>query len=275
MVVATTLVNGSILVNQLQFRRLDRFSTFKLDICGKFKFKKSISHCTLIPPKMMMDSVENRAAAAAGDEGVSLGGLEKEAVIDGSMNFSSDGIQAFLNSMSKWLMAAVYGMILLWRHDMEALWVTSGGVVNTCLSIALKRILNHERPVSTLRSDPGMPSSHAQSIFYTVAFSIILMIKFFGFNEMTAVTSTLIFAMGSYFSWLRVSQRFHTLNQVAVGAILGFCFSIFWFWLWDAIVMKAFINHYWVRIVAVVGAAGFSVGFLLYVIRNWVIEDLH
>lgn len=39
--------------------------------------------------------------------------------------------------------------------------------------------------------------------------------------------------------------------------------------------MKAFINHYWVRIVAVVGAAGFSVGFLLYVIRNWVIEDLH
>lgn len=158
---------------------------------------------------------------------------------------------------------------------MEALWVTSGGVVNTCLSIALKRILNHERPVSTLRSDPGMPSSHAQSIFYTVAFSIILMIKFFGFNEMTAVTSTLIFAMGSYFSWLRVSQRFHTLNQVAVGAILGFCFSIFWFWLWDAIVMKAFINHYWVRIVAVVGAAGFSVGFLLYVIRNWVIEDLH
>lgn len=48
---------------------------------------------------MMMDSVENRAAAAAGDEGVSLGGLEKEAVIDGSMNFSSDGIQAFLNSM--------------------------------------------------------------------------------------------------------------------------------------------------------------------------------
>uniref|UniRef100_M0ZVY3 Uncharacterized protein n=1 Tax=Solanum tuberosum TaxID=4113 RepID=M0ZVY3_SOLTU len=76
-------------------------------------------------------------------------------------------------------------------------------------------------------------------------------------------------------SWLRVSQRFHTLNQVAVGAILGFCFSIFWFWLWDAIVMKAFINHFWVRIVAVVGAASFCVGFLLYVIRNWVIEDLH
>ncbi|KAK4711835.1 hypothetical protein R3W88_006348 [Solanum pinnatisectum] len=267
MTVATTLVNGPILVSQLQFRGLNRFSTFKLDICGKFKFKKSISHCTLIPPKMT-DSVENRAAAPAGDEGVSFGGLQQEALTDGSINFSSDGVKAILNSLSKWLMAAVFGIILLWRHDMEVLWATSGGVVNACLSTALKGILNHERPVSTLRSDPGMPSSHAQSIFYTVAFCIILMIKFFGFNEITAVISALIFAMGSYFSWLRVSQRFHTLNQVAVGAILGFCFSIFWFWLWDAIVMKPFITHFWVRIVAVVG---FCVGFLLYVIRNWVI----
>lgn len=156
---------------------------------------------------------------------------------------------------------------------MEALWTTSGGVVNACLSTALKGILNHERPVSTLRSDPGMPSSHAQSIFYTVAFCIISMIKYFGINGITAATSALIFAMGSYFSWLRVSQRLHTLNQVAVGAVLGFCFSIFWFWLWDAIVMKAFIAHFWVRIVAFVGAAGLCVGFLLYVIRNWVIEE--
>ncbi|KAK6798074.1 hypothetical protein RDI58_005776 [Solanum bulbocastanum] len=269
MTVATTLVNGPILVSQLQFRGFNRFSTSKLDTCGKFKFKKSISHCTLIAPKMM-DSV-----AAAGDEGVNFGGLEQEALIDGSINFSSDGVKAILNSLSKWLIAAVFGIILLWRHDMEVLWATSGGVVNARLSTALKGILNHERPVSTLRSDPGMPSSHAQSIFYTVAFCIILMIKFFGFNEITAVISALIFAMGSYFSWLRVSQRFHTLNQVAVGAILGFCFSIFWFWLWDALLIKAFIAHFWVRIVAVVGAAGSCVGFLLYGVWNWVHDNKH
>ncbi|MCD9559236.1 hypothetical protein HAX54_017093 [Datura stramonium] len=199
----------------------------------------------------MMDSVENQGA---GDEGVSLDGLGQEALIDESSNFTSGGIQAILNGMSKWLMAAVFGIIFLWRHDIEALWAASGGVLNVCLSTALKGILNHERPVSTLRSDPGMPSSHAQSIFYVVVFCIISMVEYFGFNGITAVTGALIFAMGSYFSWLRVSQRFHTLNQVAVGAILGFCFSIFWFWLWDAVVMKAFITHFWVQIVAV-GAA--------------------
>ncbi|CAN4080108.1 unnamed protein product [Withania somnifera] len=204
----------------------------------------------------MMNSVENRDAD--GDEGVSL---EQEALIDGSMNFSSGGIQTTLNSLSKWLMAAVFGITILWRHDMETVWATSGGVLNSCLSVALKNILNHERPVSTFRSDPGMPSSHV--------------VKYSGFNGITAVTSVLIFAMGSYFSWLRVAQRFHTSNQVTVGAVLGFCFSIFWFWLWDAIVLEAFVDHFWVQIVAFVGAAGLGVGFLLYVIRNWDIEDLH
>ncbi|KAM3252337.1 lipid phosphate phosphatase epsilon 2, chloroplastic [Capsicum annuum] len=272
MTVATTLVYQPILVTQYQFPRLNRISTCKLDVSSKFMSKKSISRCILIPP-VMMASVDNRDAGR--DESVSIEGLEQEAFVDGSMDFSSGGLEATLNSLSKWLMAAVFGIILLWRHDMEALWATSGGVLNACLSTALKGILNHERPVSTLRSDPGMPSSHAQSIFYTVAFCIISMVKYMGFNGITAVTGVLIFAMGSYFSWLRVSQRLHTLNQVIVGAVLGFCFFIFWFCLWDSIVLKVFIEHFWIQIVNFVGAAGFCVGFLLYVIRNWVIEDLH
>ncbi|KAG5623458.1 hypothetical protein H5410_008676 [Solanum commersonii] len=203
---------------------------------------------------------------SAGNEG-----LEQEVL----MNFSSAGIQATLNNLSKWLVGVVFGIMFVWRHDVETLWAICGGVVNARLSTVLKGILNHERPVITLRSDPGMPSSHAQSIFYTVAFCIISMVEYFGCNGITAVTSVFIIAMGSYFSWLRVSQRFHTLNQVAVGAVLGFCFSIFWFWLWDALLIKAFIAHFWVRIVAVVGAAGSCVGFLLYVVRNWVHDNKH
>ncbi|CAN4083323.1 unnamed protein product [Withania somnifera] len=266
---ATTFVSTPILASQRQFPKLNTFSTCKLDFSSKLLSRKSLSHCKKYPliPPILMNSVKN--PAASGDDGVSLGSLEQEPLIDGSVNFSSVGLEATLNSLSKWLMAAVFGSIFLWRHDMETLWATSGGVLNACLSVALKSTLNHERPVSTLRSDPGMPSSHAQSIFYTVAFCIISMVKYFGFNGITAVTSVLIFAMGLYFSWLRVSQRLHTLNQVAVGAVLGFCFSIFWFWLWDAIVLEAFVAHFWVQIVAFVGAAGFCVGFLLYVIQNW------
>jgi hypothetical protein len=34
-------------------------------------------------------------------------------------------------------------------------------------------MFNHERPAPALRSDPGMPSSHAQSIFYAAVFLVL------------------------------------------------------------------------------------------------------
>lgn len=74
---------------------------------------------------------------------------------------------------SKWLVFALFSTIILWRHNAESLWAAMGSIINAMLSVILKRILNHERPVSTLRSDPGMPSSHAQSIFFMVVFAIL------------------------------------------------------------------------------------------------------
>lgn len=74
---------------------------------------------------------------------------------------------------SKWLVAVLFGIFLLWRHDAEALWAAMGSVINACLSTILKRLLNQERPVSHLRSDPGMPSSHAQSLFFMTTLAIL------------------------------------------------------------------------------------------------------
>lgn len=70
-------------------------------------------------------------------------------------------------------MAALFSAVIIWRHDAEALWALMGAVLNTGLSTVLKRVLNQERPVSNLRSDPGMPSSHAQSFFFNVIFVVV------------------------------------------------------------------------------------------------------
>ncbi|CAN4123578.1 unnamed protein product [Withania somnifera] len=121
----------------------------------------------------MADSVRSRASFGDEDVSIKLGVLEQEALIHGFSTSASGGLNATLNSLSKWLMATVFGIILLWRHDGEVLWAVSGSILNAGLSTVLKRILNQERPVSTIRSDPGMPSSHAQSIFYTVMFCIV------------------------------------------------------------------------------------------------------
>ncbi|KAG6666628.1 hypothetical protein CIPAW_01G045100 [Carya illinoinensis] len=197
------------------------------------------------------------------DEGIRV---RKEALVNGPSKFlrefMADGLEATLNRMSKWLVAALFGGIILWRHDSEVLWASMGSLLNCILSIVLKWILNQERPVSTLRSDPGMPSSHAQFIFFTVMFTNLSIMEWLGTNIFTVTISGLALAFGSYLSWLRVSQRFHTVSQVVVGAALGSIFCILWSWSWNAYVLKVFISILWVRIVVVLGAAGFAWIFL-------------
>lgn len=207
------------------------------------------------------------------DSEESTGLFQQEAVIDGLNEFQSgllaDGLEATLNRLSKWLVAALFGAVILWRHDAEAMWAVLGSIVNSILSVILKRTFNQERPDSTLRSDPGMPSSHGQSIFFTVVFAILSVVEWLGVNGFSLILGALILAFGTYLTWLRVSQGLHTISQVAAGAAVGFIFSIFWFWSWDAFVLKAFISSLSVRIIVIMAAAASCLGFLVYVIRYW------
>lgn len=180
---------------------------------------------------------------------------------------------ATLNRLSKWLVAALFGILILWKHDAEALWVAMGSVVNSCLSIKLKKLLNHERPATALRSDPGMPSSHAQSIFYTAFFAVLSLFQWLGTNAYTVGAGSVILMCGTYLTWLRVSQRLHTVSQVVVGAVLGSVCSITWFWLWHAFVFEAFTDSIFVRFFVVFGSLSFCSAFLLYVIQNWLDDD--
>ncbi|KAA8547393.1 hypothetical protein F0562_003743 [Nyssa sinensis] len=251
------------------------FQTSKLVLSGKSVYKKPFSwnNRTLRPNTMTEFTTVAASRGNTGDEGA----FEQEAFIHGSSdfrpNFMADRLEPTINNLSKWLVTALFGAVVLWRHDAEALWAAMGSVLNSGLSTTLKQILNQERPVSNLRSDPGMPSSHAQSIFFTVVFVVLSMVEWLGLNGLTMTLSGLMLALGSYFSWLRVSQQFHTISQVVVGALLGSIFSILWFWYWDAVVLPAFITHLWVRIFVVLAASGCSLGFLLYVIRHWVMDE--
>ncbi|XP_058179106.1 lipid phosphate phosphatase epsilon 1, chloroplastic isoform X1 [Rhododendron vialii] len=204
-----------------------------------------------------------------GDEGAAAAFEHESFINEFRPNSTAEGLEATLNRLSKWIVAGLFGAVLICRHDAEALWAAIGSVLNTGLSTMLKRVLNQERPVSNLRSDPGMPSSHAQSIFFTVIFVVVSMLQWLGANGLAITLSGLALAFGSYLSWLRVSQQLHTISQVVVGAVLGSAFSILWFWSWDAIVLKAFISYLWVRIVVVLGATIFCVGFLIHVVQHW------
>ncbi|MBA0620151.1 hypothetical protein Godav_005917 [Gossypium davidsonii] len=205
------------------------------------------------------------------DDGIQALEQEVEGFIDGSIRVQ--GFESTLNRLSKWLVSALFGGVILWRHDAEALWMAMGSIVNAVLSVGLKRLLNQERPVAGLKSDPGMPSSHAQSIFFTVVFAIASLLEWLGNNALSVGISVLALAFGSYLSWLRVSQKLHTMNQILVGAVVGSIFSVLWYLSWDAVVLEAFSSSLWVRVIVLLACAGFGLGFLTYVIRYWLQDE--
>ncbi|WZY79840.1 lipid phosphate phosphatase epsilon 2, chloroplastic isoform X1 [Brassica rapa] len=241
---------------------------FHKPTCSFYLGPSSIFLCSFSapPPKTMADLVKTHAwRDIDGEEGFQA--LEQEG-FSPSNDLVSGGINAVANRLSKWVVAAVFGSVLLLRHDGAALWAVIGSVSNSALSVALKRILNQQRPVATLRSDPGMPSSHAQSISF---------ISLFSGNTLSLspfpISLSLILALASYFVWLRVSQKLHTASQVVVGAIVGSVYSTLWHITWNSLVLQPFASSFSVQVAVFTVAAASALGFAVYVLLNWFKDD--
>lgn len=66
-------------------------------------------------------------------------------------------------------------------------------------------------------------------------------------------------------SWLRVSRRLHTANQVMAGAALGSAFGALWFALWRSLVQEALLtSSLSARIAVILGSAVSCVGIVVY-----------
>ncbi|CAF2110904.1 unnamed protein product, partial [Brassica napus] len=170
----------------------------------------------------------------------------------------------------KWVVSALFASIILLRHDGTALWAIIGSVSNSALSLFLKRLLNQARPATTSRTDPGMPSSHAQSISFISVFAVLSVMEWLGTNEVSLFLIMLILALGSYFASmrLRVSQKLHTSNQVVVGGFVGSVFCIFWYKTWNLLLLEAFKSSLLLQIYVFLVASAYTLAFAAYVVLN-------
>ncbi len=130
------------------------------------------------------------------------------------------------------LVAGSAAVVLLWRRDALAISVLTGAIANAIFSKVLKRILNQRRPDGAPVSDPGMPSSHAMSLFffasYLSAASLVWMPENVSvFVRLAACSFLAVFAVNSA-TW-RVEAGFHTSEQVFVGSVVGSIDGLLWF----------------------------------------------
>ena len=75
-----------------------------------------------------------------------------------------------VGSTAREVVAGSVALTFLYRRDAWSSLYVCGGILNAVLSKVLKRLINEARPEGARSKDPGMPSSHAQSLFFLGTF---------------------------------------------------------------------------------------------------------
>jgi membrane-associated phospholipid phosphatase len=121
--------------------------------------------------------------------------------------------------------------VLLYRRDALAVSAIVGALSNAVFGKILKRVLRQQRPDGAPLADPGMPSSHAMSLYFLSCYLCAAIAAWTPawapWQQAAAMLALLGFATSSAV-W-RVTSGLHTSAQIAVGALLGGTNGVLWF----------------------------------------------
>ena len=154
-------------------------------------------------------------------------------------------------SHTRWIVSLTAAAALLYRRDILMLRLLVGAIGSAVVCKILKRLINKARPASSSLSDPGMPSSHAQALFFfstylswmaresthphTHAHTLALRhtLTQCRSTELAPPNTTLVPSALSLAALLltarRVQRGHHDVAQVLVGGLLGIVNSTLWY----------------------------------------------
>lgn len=146
----------------------------------------------------------------------------------------SGGISAgkaynIIGTSAKEVVSATAAAVVIKSSTNAPLYYVTAGVANAVLSKVLKNVIRQPRPGAVFKSDGwGMPSSHAQSLFYFTAIVALNAERLVGTGPGLAaigsaaqqVTAGLTLYALVASTW-RVSSRKHSALQTIVGALVG------------------------------------------------------
>ncbi|GLC36960.1 hypothetical protein PLESTB_000173900 [Pleodorina starrii] len=142
----------------------------------------------------------------------------------------STALLAIINDLTKWAVSAAVFAVLLARRDLAVAWCVLGSIIASFLNKALKYIINEQRPPSARKADPGMPSSHANSLAFLGLYTALVLGH--GAAPLTSTTGPVaaaaVLALSCFLTWLRVRLGYHTTPQVVVGYGLGAATAAAW-----------------------------------------------
>ncbi|KAG1673878.1 hypothetical protein FOA52_012903 [Chlamydomonas sp. UWO 241] len=150
-----------------------------------------------------------------------------------------------INEATKWVVSAAAGLFLLLHHDAPVMWCLLGSIFASFVNKGLKYAINEQRPASARKADPGMPSSHANSLAFLATYSAaaLLLAAPQQAAQARAGGAASIVGLSLFLTWLRVVLGYHTVLQVVVGYSVGAASALGWLALGTQHVLPSLPDH--------------------------------
>ena len=143
-----------------------------------------------------------------------------------------DEVTTLIGKTASTLVSVSFFILLAHRRDALILTLFIGSILNAIFSKVAKKVLNHDRPaelqslanIKLKPSDGGMPSSHAMSLGF-IGTSILGGVVPMEFRGMVGLAMVAYSGLALRY---RVRDHLHTIDQVAVGLVLGVGNALLW-----------------------------------------------
>jgi dolichyldiphosphatase len=129
----------------------------------------------------------------------------KAVALNANKNSDFRNIQKGFGKSAKYVASSIAAATIILNDSFPPAYYVVGGIVNSIISKVLKSIIKQPRPVEANKEGYGMPSSHAQALFY---FSTVLSLKsseYFAF-PVSFVIAAVLFSY-SLFAWFFIFRN--------------------------------------------------------------------
>ncbi|KAL6441936.1 hypothetical protein ACFW04_002365 [Cataglyphis niger] len=140
-------------------------------------------------------------------------------------------------SLMPFAIIAGFITLILFRRDLHTIVFFSGIIINDCINFVLKYTICEARPMKrdSLYAEYGMPSTHAQFMWFFTAYTILFI--YFRLNYNCTIVEKFwrtIVAVGCIITavlitYSRIYLLYHSITQIFFGALIGLALGIAWF----------------------------------------------
>ncbi|XP_020278280.1 dolichyldiphosphatase 1-like [Pseudomyrmex gracilis] len=140
-------------------------------------------------------------------------------------------------SLVPFAITAGFVALILFRRDLHTIVFFSGVIINECINFVLKHTIRQARPLRRdgLYIEYGMPSTHAQFMWFFAAYATLFIYFRLNYNCTIAerfwrtIVAVGCIILAVFVTYSRVYLLYHSIIQVVCGALLGIALGTAWF----------------------------------------------